>query len=196
MALTPLFLLITSPFIVGEYAGIYDIIGIVLIVIGAYVLEIKKNKKGFLSPFKELVKNKSAIYMLSVAFIYSITANINKVGIQNSSILFWSFSTNLIIAFLFIFVLIKKSNWNLNYYKKDLKNLKFAIPPIIFNFLSYMFMMFALSLIYVSHVIAIKRSSVILTVLLGSILFKEKDLKQRIFATIIIIAGVLIMILT
>ncbi len=196
ITLTPLFLLITSPFIVGEYAGLYDMIGIVLIVIGTYVLEIKKNKKGFLSPFKELVKNKSAIYMLIVAFIYSITSNIDKIGVQNSSPLFWVFSLNLIMALLFACVLLKKSNFNLNYFKKDLKNIKFAIPAGIFKILTCIFQMLALNLIYVSHVIAIKRSSVILTVLLGAILFKEKNLKQRIFATLIIVAGVLIMILT
>ena len=46
---TPLFLLVTSPLIVGEFPGVFGVFGIILIVMGAYMLNIKKRQTiGFL----------------------------------------------------------------------------------------------------------------------------------------------------
>lgn len=48
VTLTPLFMLITSPLIVGESATIADVIGIVLIVSGAYILNLRERKMAIL----------------------------------------------------------------------------------------------------------------------------------------------------
>jgi len=85
---TPLFLLVTSPLIVGEFPGIFGIIGIFLIVMGSYLLNIKKKSQGYLAPFKALIAEKGPKLMLVVAFIWSITSNFDKVGILNSSPMF------------------------------------------------------------------------------------------------------------
>lgn len=58
LTFTPIFLLLTSPLIVGEFPSIIGVLGIILIVLGAYTLNIKDVKKGFFSPFKSLVKEK------------------------------------------------------------------------------------------------------------------------------------------
>ena len=46
VALTPLSMLVTSPLIVGEYPKFFDYIGILLIVAGSYLLNIKEKSKG------------------------------------------------------------------------------------------------------------------------------------------------------
>ncbi len=72
VALTPLFMLLTSPLIVGEYPNFFDYIGILLIVTGSYLLNIKEKSQGYLAPFKALLKEPGPKMMLIVAFLWSI----------------------------------------------------------------------------------------------------------------------------
>src|SRR3989338_4529525 len=52
---TPLFLLITSPLIVGEFPNSMGLIGVLLIVVGSYMLNIKQRHQGYFAPFKVLI---------------------------------------------------------------------------------------------------------------------------------------------
>ena len=53
---TPLFMLITSPLILGEFPNLFGIAGIVLIVTGSYLLNFKEKKKGYLAARRTLVQ--------------------------------------------------------------------------------------------------------------------------------------------
>src|SRR3990167_6087725 len=95
---TPLFLLLTSPLIVGEFPSFFGLIGVLLIVAGSYTLNIKQRHEGYLAPFKALLKEKGPKLMLLVAFIWSITSIIDKIGVQNSSPIFWVIAINIFIT--------------------------------------------------------------------------------------------------
>jgi uncharacterized membrane protein len=77
VSFTPLFLLFTSPLIVGEFPSQVGALGIVAIVLGSYLLNYNQKRKGLWAPFKALVSEKGPRYMLLVAFIWSITSNID-----------------------------------------------------------------------------------------------------------------------
>ncbi|MCK5168527.1 MAG: EamA family transporter [Bacteroidales bacterium] len=185
---TPLFLLITSPIIVGEFPNIFGLLGIFLIVFGSYVLNLKEKKNGFFAPFKALVSNKGAQLMLLVAFIWSITSNFDKIGLQNSSPLFYGIAINIYITIGITPFIFLKSKKNI---KQIPKNLKSLIPVGIFHGLMICFHMIAISMTLVTYIISIKRTSAIISVLFGVIIFKEKGLKERILGAIIMIIGVL-----
>ncbi|MBU8893276.1 MAG: EamA family transporter [Bacteroidales bacterium] len=185
---TPLFLLITSPVIVGEFPGIFGLIGIFLIVFGSYILNIKEKKNGLLAPFKALIGNKGAQLMLLVAFIWSITSNFDKIGLQNSSPVFYGIAVNIFITIGITPLVFFKSKKNI---KQIPKNLKSLIPVGIFHGLMIIFHMIALSMTLVAYLISIKRTSAIISVLFGVVIFKEKGLKERILGAIIMIIGVL-----
>ncbi len=185
---TPLFLLITSPLIVGEFPTLFGLIGILLIVFGSYILNIKEKKKGVLAPFKALVNNKGARLMLLVAFIWSITSNFDKIGLQNSSPIFYGIAVNIFITIGITPFIFLKSRKNI---KQIPKNLKSLIPVGIFHGLMITFHMIAISMTLVAYLISIKRTSAVISVLLGSLIFKEKGLKERILGAIIMILGVL-----
>jgi uncharacterized membrane protein len=185
---TPLFLLITSPIIVGEFPNIFGLIGIFLIVFGSYVLNIKEKKDGLFAPFKALVHNKGAQLMLLVAFIWSITSNFDKIGLQHSSPIFYGIAINIFITIGITPIVFIKSRKNL---KQIPKNLKSLMPVGIFHGLMMLFHMIAISMTLVAYLISIKRTSAIITVLFGVIIFKEKGLKERIWGAIIMLIGVL-----
>ncbi|MEG4853878.1 EamA family transporter [Microcoleus sp. B5-D4] len=188
VALTPLFMLVTSPLIVGEYPKIFDYIGILLIVLGSYLLNIKEKSKGYLAPFKALLDEPGPKLMLIVALLWSIASNFDKIGVTNSSPIFWLFSLFGTISVLLLPVLLHKTP---NPGRKILKQLPMLAAMGSFNAIGVLFQMQALTLTFVVQVIAIKRTSVLMGVLFGHLIFKEKDIQQRLLGAGIMILGVL-----
>ncbi len=188
VALTPLFMLLTSPLIVGEYPSFFDYIGILLIVAGSYLLNIKEKSQGYLAPFKALVNEPGPKFMLIVAFLWSITSNFDKIGVKNSSPIFWLFSLFGTMTILLLPVLLHKTP---NPSRKIIKQLPMLAAMGFFNAIGVLCQMQALTLTLVVQVIAIKRTSVLMGVLFGHFIFKEKDIQQRLLGAVIMIFGVL-----
>jgi len=189
VALTPLFMLLTSPLIVGEYPNFFDYIGILLIVTGSYLLNIKEKSQGYLAPFKALLKEPGPKMMLIVAFLWSITSNFDKIGVKNSSPIFWLFSLFGTMSILLLPILLHKTP---NPSRKILKQLPMLAAMGFFNAIGLLCQMQALTLTLVVQVIAIKRTSVLMGVLFGHFIFKEKDIQQRLLGAGIMIFGVFV----
>jgi uncharacterized membrane protein len=190
---TPLFLLITSPIIVGEFPGGLGIAGIFLIVFGSYMLNISKRKHGFLAPFKALVKEKGPRLMLLVAFLWSITANIDKVGAQNSSAMFWVVSFSLFLFVCMVPVVFLKSKMRIS---QVISGWRSFLPVGMFSGLTSIFQITAITMTLVPYVISVKRTSAVLSVLWGCLFFREKGLKERLLGAVIMIAGVVLITLS
>ncbi len=190
---TPLFLLLTSPLIVGEFPSSVALIGIFLIVFGSYVLNLNKRQKGYLYPFQALLKEPGPKLMLLVAFIWSITANFDKVGVLNSSALFWVLAANAFISAAMFPIVLVASRKSI---KQISKSLNYLVPLGFFAAVSLVFQMIAIGMTLVAYVISIKRTSAIMSVLFGHFIFKEKGLKERLLGTIIMIIGVLLITLS
>lgn len=186
---TPLFLLVTSPIIVQEYPTLMDAIGMVLIVAGSYLLNLKEKDKGYLAPFKSLFREKGPKLMLVVAFIWSITANVDKVGVQNSSPIFWAIANSSFMATAMTPIMLYKAYSHLT----QIRNNFFSLVPIgLFQGTAVLLQMQAIDMTLVAHVISIKRMSTLLSVLLGHFIFQEKGIKERATGAAIMICGVVL----
>jgi uncharacterized membrane protein len=186
---TPLFLLITSPLILGELPKVLGIGGVLLIVLGSYMLNFKQTQKGYLAPFKALIEERGPKLMLLVAFIWSITSTFDKIGVQNSSSLFWVIAINTFITIgLFPIMLFKTRNG----LKQIKTNLKILLPISVFSAATSIFQMMAITMTYVTYVISVKRTSTIMSVLFGYFIFKEGNLKERLMGTIVMVIGVIL----
>ena len=188
VALTPLFMLLTSPLIVGEYPKFFDGIGVFLIVMGAYLLNIKEKSKGYLAPFKALLHQPGSKLMLLVAFLWSITTNVDKIGVQNSSPIFWVFALLTTMSVLLLPVLLHKTS---NPKRQIIQYLPMLMATGFFNALGVICQMQALTMTLVVQVIALKRTSVLMGVLFGHFIFKEKDIQERFLGAAIMMGGVL-----
>jgi len=186
---TPLFLLLTSPLLVGEFPGVYGLAGIIFIVIGSYTLNIKERSRGYLAPFKALVREKGPKLMLMVAFLWSITSNFDKLGVQDSSPIFWAIAANIYISLFMLPVLILKSDLKFSQLSRYVAPL---LPVGLFTALTFIFQMTAINMTLVAYVISIKRTSVIMSVFWGYLIFKEKGLKERLFGSFLMIIGVVL----
>lgn len=190
VTLTPLFMLLTSPIILGQFPGIIGLAGIVLIVAGTYILNIGEKNKNFFAPFVNVITNQGSRYMLFVAFLWSITANIDKIGVEETSPVFWAFSKDFIIMLYLIPIMLVKS-------KDPYKQLKSRGLPLfyvgLFRSASVLTQMFAIQFILVAYVIAIKRSSALLIILYAFFFLGEKkNFRTRLIGMLIILAGLLL----
>ncbi|HQP10248.1 MAG TPA: DMT family transporter [Candidatus Omnitrophota bacterium] len=189
-ALTPLFLLITSPVMLGEFPGIFGGVGVIFIVLGAYILHFKERlTKGFWGPFKSLISERGSRYMLIVAVLYSVSGNLDKIGVIHSSPLMWIFSLDLAVTIVLGAVALKCTR-NIGSQVREAWPLLLALG--ICSGLGLIFQMIAIRMTIIPYLIAVKRTSVIMTSLFGFFLFKEKELRERLIGAILMVLGVLI----
>jgi drug/metabolite transporter (DMT)-like permease len=193
ITLTPLFLLVTSPLIVGEYPNVFDLIGVCFLVVGTYTLNFQVRKQGLLVPFQALLRESGPRFMLGVAFLWSLTANFDKMGVQNSSPIFWAIASYGYIAVALIPIVWYKSKFSW----QQLWPQKFFLLAVgLFNALTVTCQMTAINLTMVVNVISIKRTSVLWGVLWGHLFFKEPGFKTRMTAALLMVAGVFFISLT
>jgi uncharacterized membrane protein len=192
VTLTPIFLLITSPLILGEFPKPLGLLGIIFTVAGSYVLNFSKRKAGILKPLTSTVKHKGPRSMLLVAFIWSISANLDKMALNNSNPILFAFSSavGMVILLSIIMVYSKIS------FKRIFRNFSSLAPIGLSSGLSMLFQVFALSLTIVPNVISIKRTSAIFGVFWGKLFFKEENIKERLAGAAIMVLGVVLIALS
>ncbi|MBI2656312.1 EamA family transporter [Candidatus Woesearchaeota archaeon] len=186
LSLTPLFLILTSYFMLDELPTMHGFFGIFLIVVGAYTIHLKDYKKGFIEPFKSLIRNKGSFYVVIVAFLWSISANLSKMGILYSNPIFFVFLVYLFISI----IMVPLISFNL---KEKMKEIKSNFNMLVFLGFSSAFMVaasaYAMLVAIVPYVISLKRGSVIFSIFFGYFFFNEKDIKNALIGTIIMIIG-------
>ncbi len=186
LAFTPAFMLFTSPLILGESPDRQGLIGILFIVFGAYALNIQRPGEGFLSPLKALFYEKGPVMMLLVAFIWSVTANVDKIGVLNSSPYFYILVLQGFLTVALFFPMHFKSP---QYREQTLKNLHNLIPAGFLYAVAFLSQMTALTLTIAPFVISLKRTSIIVTSIYGFIFFKETHIKQRLSGAVLMVVG-------
>lgn len=191
LAFTPVFLIFTSPIILGksELPNLISLVGILLVVFGSYLLNINERHLGFWKPFRALLKENGPKLMLLVAFIWSITSIYDKVGSRETSSIFWTLSVhfyiNIFIGIILIFRRLKK----IETFK--ISHIKEIIPIGLFSSLTSLFQMTAVQLALVANVISIKRTSIVISTIFGYLFFREKNIRSRMLGASIMVLGVI-----
>lgn len=195
-------LLILSPGLVavfaylalGEALSNYEILGLLLLTSGTYVLGLRKGQKLF-DPFTSLIKNKGTIYILIALSLFTITSILDKALLKNFKVPVNALMgyQHLFYAIFFIIILIfSKEKLEI---KNTLKQSKY--PILILSVITIVYRYFHILAIKESSValaLSIKRISIFFAVLVGGELFKEKNMKRKLIATVMMVIGALIMI--
>jgi len=194
LSFTPVFLILTSWIMLRELPNVYGVAGIILVAIGAFLLNAEKISHGILAPFKAIKTEKGSLYVLIVAAIWSITSNLDKICLQHSSPFFYLLMINLIISvFLTILLWLKYKNG-----LRDEINSNFK-PFLLLGFnvgFATLFQMLAVQRILVSYTIAIKRAGLVLGgIIFGWLFFKEEKIRYRLIGGLVMVIGILLIIL-
>ena len=186
LALTPVFLIFASYFILGEKVSLRGSLGIFLIASGSYTLNISKIKEGIFEPLKVITKEKGSLLMIGVALIYSITSSLGKLAIEHSSPLFFGATYFAAIVLLFTPIALYKGrgkSWGGQRLPQAL------LLPGIFYSLMVVSHMLAMSLAKVAYVISVKRMSLLIGVFYGYLFFREENIRERFLGAVLMFAG-------
>ncbi|MEK6982409.1 MAG: DMT family transporter [Candidatus Micrarchaeota archaeon] len=187
LSFTPVFLIITSYFILGESISILGFLGISLVCVGSYVLNFSSTDKSILQTIKRMLSNKAIFYMFLMAILASFSWNFIKLSINNSSVIFHNLFMNLSLGITFLILYLKE--------KKSLEKvdyrylLSISIVLALVNAISSLLTTTAITLVAVSYVVSINRLSIIFAVLLGMLFLKESNSLQRLLGALIMVAG-------
>jgi drug/metabolite transporter (DMT)-like permease len=187
LAFTPIVLILTGYIALGELPDTVGTAGILLIVVGAYILNLDKLNEGFLAPLHAIVGERGSLLMFIAAILWGISATADKVAMINSSPLFYLVAFDLLFLILYIPVLRARASGHLR------KAVSSTPQLLVFALLGVLMMFFQLAALrtgLVSYVIAIKRAGMVFSILLGYFFFGEGHLKIRLMAAALMVTGV------
>ncbi|MCL5094001.1 MAG: EamA family transporter [Patescibacteria group bacterium] len=193
--LSPLFLLVISVFFLGEKVSNFQSLGIVLIVLGTYILEFKQTLK---SPFERIKSDKYIHLLLLGAVFLSLTAALDRVILLKSiNVETFYLYQRVFITALFVIITF--------YFYEGMKDIKevtkrsfmiVLIPSVLYAVGDYIyFMAVAMPAALIALIIPIKRTSNLITTMMGGELLKEERVLQKSLACIIMLLGVVLIIL-
>ncbi|MFH1770902.1 MAG: DMT family transporter [archaeon] len=195
---SPLFLLIIAYFILGEVPSKMQYIGVFLLVLGAYSLEVGVSNSGFLKPLRDFFKSKVNMFMMIAMIAFSVTATLDKfiVGMLNVQFIAYFVLLNLFMSIIYILydAYLYGTKEIFRNLKKDYKLLAASAVLLVVGQLSYMK---AVSIpgAMISLIIPIKRTSTLFSTIIGGKLFHEKNLLLKVLSSIIMIWGAVLILL-
>lgn len=194
LSLTPVCLIIIPYAMLGELVSFWGGIGILMIALGSYTLNLKEISKGFLEPIKAIGKEAGSVYMIIIAILYGFTNTFGKQAINHSSALFFGVTYNLaffIVLSPVIFKIGKISSCG----RICKESLKISVLPGFFYAITVIFYTVAMSLANVAYTVAVCRLSLLVGVIYGHFLFKETGFRERLVGTTLMLVGFMIIVL-
>ncbi|MFH1820592.1 MAG: DMT family transporter [Candidatus Nealsonbacteria bacterium] len=133
------------------------------------------------------MKDGAALLALLASFIWSISASMTKVAVQEANPITFLIWLQLISALILVTLIYFKSDQKFDGIKDKWK---YLLPIGLFSALTLLPQITALTLNMVPYIISLKRTSALFSVVLGIIVFKERNIKPKLFGAVIIIIGV------
>ncbi|KAF1774398.1 EamA domain [Phytophthora cactorum] len=174
--------LVVAFLVLGEVPTVSGVLGISIATMGGFWLQGAKDDHAS----KDLLidssnASKGSMYMILVAFLWSISNAFDKIGVQNSTPLVYGATIQVIVAG-GSYILQKM---------RDENPVEICHPRGRHERRAYYINLVATQHLEVSYVIAIKRSGCIWSVLMGRFLFRERNLRKKIPSILLMVLGVI-----
>lgn len=186
-------LLITTYVLTWEIPSIWGYIWVGVIFVWLYFLEWGM-KNGIFWPLYSLFHDKGAKAMMITTLIQSITAPLDKIGISHFWIFHWLFLTGFFsLPLLFVYMKVLGKDLNIHHYCNKESYKKVSLLSFLMGF-GLVLQMLAFKYTLVVYVISLKRTSWLFSVILWALIFKEKDIRRKLFASLLMFLWILVII--
>jgi drug/metabolite transporter (DMT)-like permease len=191
LAFTPAFATLTGFLLLGEQVSWDGFGGILLVVIGAYLLNLKLRRgqdwRAWLAPFYAIMRERGSRLMLMVAVLYSLTSVLGKGALEYMSPkLFGPFYYVLLgLITLGFFALQKGGNVHVLWRRP---RQHFFVALMMGAMLLTHFT--AIAQVEVAYMISVKRTSLLFGIVYGAVLFSERRLGVHLLAGTLMVIGV------
>ena len=194
LALTPVFLVSVSYLILGEKVSLEGAAGIMLIAMGSYFLNINTIRKGLVEPLRSIVREKGALLMIGVALLYSVTSSMGKMAITHSSPLFFAATYYIALNISYIPIAVWKGGSSLYDFVRQGRFRRLVLPGLFYA-LMVVTHMEAMKLTKVAYMVSVKRTSLLMGVLYGYFMFREENIRGRLFGAVLMFIGFVLVVL-
>jgi drug/metabolite transporter (DMT)-like permease len=190
MAFTPVFLIVTGYVMIGELPSWVKLLGVGLIVIGSLVMHRRLFAEGWAAPLRAILREKGSRYILLVALILSVTNPIEKRLVTMSDPLTQAFSYCVGLCILFAILAWAR--------RTDCRAVmrttpRWAVLAGVMDAAALLLQFFTYSYLAVVITISIKRAGIVLSVLAGWLIFRERQITDKLIAASVMLGGVLIL---
>lgn len=189
LAFVPVSVLFPAWIFLGQQPTLIAGMGILLITVGAYVLQYSPENGSLFEPFQKLSSDTGVQYVSIAVLMVSITPTIDKIGLEQTSPFMWGFLLS--VGMLVVLILF------LPFFRTTLSNRETILDNVFLLFLIgvcsvgvWIVQLSAYKLIDVAYVQAIKRASLLFTIGAGSLLFDESNTRMRLIGGTLILIGV------
>jgi drug/metabolite transporter (DMT)-like permease len=223
MALTPLFLLPAGAFLLHEAISGGMVLGVLLVVIGSLVVNRQLFAKGPLEPLRAILREPGSRYMVMVAGLLTVTNLLAKWFLVSDggavtfadklqlALTLASGKCVMLALFFIVLVVARRAEWRSSLTSpgrllRSMTSIQWTgvlrqspFWLILAGFLEALvlvLMLVAMQFAVAAVVVAIKRSAVIYSVLLGWFMFKERGITDRLIASFVLASGVVVFFLT
>lgn len=196
LALSPGLVAILGVLLIQDRLVLNEWIGIFLMLVGTYILELRKEDRNIFDPFKSLLSLKKYKFIFSALILFSITSLIDRFLLKDLKLSPSTFMAYQQLFFALIFTALffirnKKISFSSITVNKKIFYLTILIS--IFTVIYRYTQIEATKLAPVALVLSVKRLSVLMAIIIGGKLFNENNIPKRVMATVIILAGLIIL---
>lgn len=190
LAWTPVFSALAAAVAMRELPSIPGIVGVLLVTAGSLLLYAREGCTA-LEPLHCLARERGARLMFAVALIFSVTSALGKIGLSHSSAAFFGpvYVAALAVCLATISLVRGEGRAMLAELRPNRWFIAIGLGVAAMTMLHFA----AIALTKVAYMIAVKRSSLVVTVVLGRVFFGEGGLRRRLPGAMLMFAGVLIL---
>ena len=193
-AFVPIFTLCIAFLFLDENPPKLGFVGVMVVVIGAYIISIKPERINWYDPLKRLFNSAGAQLSIGVALCYAVNTVLLKALTNNGYDAFIVlYATTLAGWLLMLYVPVLR----LGELKKITNSDKAAVlGGGLSAFAGNFFHILAVSLTFTSYAASVRRLDAVISVLIGWHHLKEKDIRIKLIGSIIMTVGVVMMTLS
>lgn len=188
MSFAPVFMLVSSPVLLGEWPSALGILGVLLVTSGAYMLNLDRAREHLLTPLKLIFTEKGPRFVVAAAAIFSVDTAFGKKAVQFSDPVFFSFFYSLFMALAYTPFAARDVN-------SREKIFSFLKSPYMWGIgacfaAGVVSFLYAIRLSNIAYVSAVGKISMVIAIVYGRVFFQEEKLRQRLAGVFFMLVGI------
>lgn len=197
LTFNPAFTLLVAWLTLGETPGLREALGVAIILVGSYLLEVEATKTGLLAPLAVLMRRPGAVFAILASALWGMTTVLEKLAIEHvtppSGSLVALASTLLTVVLLTPGAVWTRRRANPAPPKQPMGGLRqhpraFLVAALIAG-IAPLFGFTAIATGLVGYVAALFKLSSVLTILWARLFLGEGNLRQRLLGAVVMVAG-------
>jgi len=190
LAFTPVFILGVEWVLRGQVPSGVGVSGIMLVVGGAYTLNLGDIGGGVLEPIRQAFRNRGVVLMLIVSLLWSVSATVEYFTVKHAGPFFYPVLLNICLSGGFFLLLYRFMEHPVSVFLAE-RNWLWLMGVGGLTGGMVLFQMLAIQETeLVNYVISIKRAGMVVSVLVGWLYFGEQNVLYRMIGAVLMITGV------